>query len=169
MRHVFANSSVILSGTKWSRRIFIGILFAALCFFVACDSGSSSADPDPVAEISSSSGDDDNISSSSVSDKGKSSGGSSKSSSSVKSGDDSQKSSSSVSGKNSSSSVVKLSSSSVILFKQCEEGDTVITEAPAKRYYYRCSENGWVVDSVVDIIKPKFYPNMDSVFNLQII
>ena len=98
MRHVIANSSVILSGTKWSRRISVGVLFAALCIFVACDSGSSSADPDPIAEVSSSSG-DDAISSSSVTDKGTSSGGSSKSSSSVKSF-----SSSSNNGQNGSSS-----------------------------------------------------------------
>ena len=162
---IFTN--VIASVAKQStiNSFVLALVFA--CVFVACDSGSSSADPDPIAEVSSSSG-DDAISSSSVTDKETSSGGSPRSSSSVKSGDDSQKSSSSVSGKNSSSSVVKLSSSSVILFKQCEEGDTVITEAPAKRYYYRCSENGWVVDSVVDIIKPKFYPNMDSVFNPEV-
>ena len=78
----------------------MALVFAA---FTACDSGSSSADPDPIAEVSSSSVDDENLSSSSVTDKGTSSGGSSKSSSSVKSGDDSQKSSSS-SGNNSSSS-----------------------------------------------------------------
>lgn len=58
------------------------LLAMALVFvvFTACDSGSSSADPDPVAEISSSSG-DEAISSSSVTDKGTSSGGSSVSSS----------------------------------------------------------------------------------------
>ncbi|MBS7270812.1 hypothetical protein [Fibrobacter sp.] len=60
--------------------------------FTACDSGSSSADPDLIAEVSNSSGDDENLSSSSVTDKGTSSGGSSRSSSSI-------------SGKNSSSSV----------------------------------------------------------------
>ena len=110
MRHVIANSSVILSGTKWSRRIFIGVLFAVLCFFTACDSSSSSADPDPIAEVSSSGGGDENLSSSSVTDKGTSSGGSSKSSSSVKSGDDSQKSSSSSDNISSSSDNVSSSS-----------------------------------------------------------
>ena len=67
--------------------------------FTACDSGSSSTDPDPIAEVSSSSGDDEVFSSSSVTDKGTSSGGSSKSSSSVKSF-----SSSSNNGQNASSS-----------------------------------------------------------------
>ncbi len=105
--NVVATSSVILSGTKWSRRIFIGVLFAVLCFFTACDSGSSSADPDSIAEVSSSS-DDDAISSSSITDKGTSSGGGSRSSSSVKPGDDSQKSSSD----NISSSSDNVSSSS---------------------------------------------------------
>jgi len=81
------------------------LLAMALVFavFTACDSGSSSTDPDPIAEVSSSS-DDGAISSSSVTDKETSSGGSSKSSSSVKSGDDSQKSSSSGKKNNSSSS-----------------------------------------------------------------
>ena len=131
-RNVMAIESVILSGTKWSlfdhlatcclsghdprmgRRIFVGALFAAFCFFTACDDSSSGAGPDPVAEVSSSSttrhceeqteGCDEAISSSSVTNKGTSSGGSSKSSSSVKSGDDSQKSSSSSDKKNNSSS-----------------------------------------------------------------
>lgn len=87
-------------------KLFKSVLTLAvlLAMFTACDSGSSSADPDPVSEVSSSSGDDENRSSSSVTDKGKSSGGSSKSSSSVKSGDDSQKSSSSGKKNNSSSS-----------------------------------------------------------------
>ena len=161
--------SVLVGLYNWrsSVKIFKSVLVLSvlLTMLVACgDDSSSSASPEPIGDSSSSV----NQSSSPITDKGTSSGGSSKSSSSVKSGDDSQKSSSSVSGKNSSSSVVKLSSSSVILFKQCEEGYTVITEAPAKRYYYRCSENGWVVDSVVDIIKPKFYPNMDSVFNPEV-
>ena len=77
--------------------------------FTACDSGSSGAGPDPVAEVSSSSG-DDAISSSSVTDKGTSSGGSSRSSSSVKSGNDSQKSSSSSDNISSSSDNVSSSS-----------------------------------------------------------
>ena len=121
-RNVMAIESVILSGTKWSlfdhlatcclsghdprmgRRIFVGALFAAFCFFTACDDSSSGAGPDPVAEISSSSG-DEAISSSSVTDKGTSSGGSSKSSSSVKpDSNGSQKSSSSDKKNNSSSS-----------------------------------------------------------------
>jgi len=82
------------------------LLAMALVFavFTACDSASSSADPDPIAEVSSSS-DDDAISSSSVTDKGTSSGESSKSSSSVKpDSNGSQKSSSSDKKNNSSSS-----------------------------------------------------------------
>ena len=82
------------------------LLAMALVFavFTACDSGSSSTDPDPVAEVSSSSG-DEAISSSSVTDKGTSSGGGSRSSSSVKpDSNGSQKSSSSDKKNNSSSS-----------------------------------------------------------------
>jgi uncharacterized protein (TIGR02145 family) len=159
MRHVIANSSVILSGTKWSRRIFIGVLFAVLCFFTACDSGSSSADPDPVAEVSSSSGDDGAISSSSVTDKGTSSGGSSRSSSSV-------------SGKNSSSSVVE-SSSSEEEFRVCDDGDTLSSDEASGVYYYICKDGWWALDHVLNrdsldslaaIEKNKEHPNMDSLF-----
>ena len=122
MRHVFANSSVILSGTKWSRRIFIGVLFAVLCFFTACDSGSSSADPDPVAEVSSSSG-DDTISSSSVTDKGTSSGGSS-----VSSSDFFSSSSKTETVKSSSSALPKSSSSASIADQKipCDKPEYVI-------------------------------------------
>ena len=104
-------SHVIASATKQS--IFLA-LSLVLAVFTACDSSSSSADPDPVAEVSSSSGDLDNtISSSSVTDKETSSGGGLMSSSSVKSGDDSQKSSSSKKGNSSSSNGEGNSSSSV--------------------------------------------------------
>ena len=145
MRHVIANSSVILSGTKWSRRIFIGVLFAVLCFFTACDSSSSSADPDPVAEVSSSSG-DDAIFSSSVTDKGTSSGGSSKSSSSA-------------SGKNSSSSVnsgsdtsssdegpsVKSSSSSLDPCKEEYEGrEKISLDENRQRVEFVCHDGFWI-------------------------
>ena len=118
-------------GTKWSlfdhsatcclsghdprtgRRIFVGVLFAALCFFTACDDSSSGAGPDPVAEVSSSSG-DDAISSSSVTNKGTSSGGSPVSSSSTNS---------SSSAKSSSSTDAKSSSSSGLIPESCEEKD----------------------------------------------
>ena len=177
--NVIANSSVILSGTKWSRWIFIGVLFAVLCFFTACDSGSSSTDPDPIAEVSSSSGDDENLSSSSVTDKGTSSGGSSKSSSSVKSGDDSQKSSSSVSGKNSSSSEDESSSSegcsysgrnedgSLDFAGVCCDGDTAIVMGKSRLTYYTCKMNYWMLDSIAgqDTIKPYVpHPNMEMQF-----
>ena len=118
MKNFIANSSVFLSegvlrrslfdhlatcclsghDPRMGRRIFVGALFAAFCFFTACDDSSSGAGLDPVAEISSSSG-DEAISSSSVTDKGTSSGGRSRSSSSVKpDSNGSQKSSSSVNG-----------------------------------------------------------------------
>ena len=90
-------------------RLVLALVFA--CAFVACDSGSSSADPDPVAEVSSSSDDDAN-SSSSVTDKGKSSGGSSLSSSDINS------SSSKKETVKSSSSVLLESSSSVSIADQ---------------------------------------------------
>ncbi len=169
MRHVFANSSVILSGTKWSRRIFIGVLFAALCFFVACDSSSSSADPDPVAEVSSSSGDDDAISSSSVTDKGKSSGGSSKSSSSVKSGNDSQKkSSSSVQPNSSEGKTVSSSSnngqngsSSSSRYKTCtSEKEGVEAYISQEQSWCICTDGFWIPmssSSVTPSSSSKYY------------
>ena len=129
-------------------RFVLALVFA--CAFVACDSGSSSADPDPVAEVSSSSDDDAN-SSSSVLDKGKSSGGSSKSSSSVKSGDDSQRSSSSSANENAGSLSTESSSSSGFAFKICEDGETWVKEWPDEIRYFHCSKNEWVLDSIVTI------------------
>ena len=130
------------------KKFFVLLTVAAL--FVACGDESSSSAPDPIGEISSSSNEEPG-SSSSVSEKN---------------------SSSSVSSKNSSSSVVESSSSarnssssSAILFKQCEEGDTVISEMGLNVFYYRCHDNEWVLDSTVNVVKPKVYPNMDSVFN----
>jgi len=123
------------------KKFFVLLTVAAL--FVACGDESSSSAPDPIGEISSSSNEEFG-SSSSVAEKN---------------------SSSSVSGMNSSSSVVESSSSSAILFKQCEEGDTVISEMGLNVFYYRCHDNEWVLDSTVNVVKPKVYPNMDSVFN----
>ena len=126
------------------------VLLIATALLVACGDESSSSAPDPIGEISSSS-DEELGSSSSVAEKN---------------------SSSPVSGKNSSSSVEESSSSarnssssSAILFKQCEEGDTVISEMGLNVFYYRCHDNEWVLDSTVNVVKPKVYPNMDSVFN----
>ena len=133
-----------------------------LALLAACGDESSSSAPDPIGEISSSSNDDNGSASSSSQKDSK------KSSSSVAE----KNSSSSVSGMNSSSSVVESSSSarnssssSAILFKQCEEGDTVISEMGLNVFYYRCHDNEWVLDSTVNVVKPKVYPNMDSVFN----
>lgn len=67
------------------RFVVIFVLSLVFAVFTACDGGSSSTDPDPVAEVSSSSGDDEVFSSSSVTDKETSSGGSSVSSWSEKS------------------------------------------------------------------------------------
>ena len=128
------------------RRVSI-LLAMALVFavFTACDSGSSGAGPDPVAEVSSSSG-DDAISSSSVTDKGTSSGGSSKSSSSI-------------SGKNSSSSVnsgsdtsssdegpsVKSSSSSLDPCKEEYEGrEKISLDENRQRVEFVCHDGFWI-------------------------
>ncbi len=136
-------SHVIASATKQS--IFLA-LSLVLAVFTACDSSSSSADPDPVAEVSSSSGDDDAISSSSVTDKGTSSGGGSKSSSSA-------------SGKNSSSSVnsgsdtsssdegpsVKSSSSSLDPCKEEYEGrEKISLDENRQRVEFVCHDGFWI-------------------------
>ena len=129
---------------------YFAALLLSIVLFVACGDESGSSAPDPIGEISSSSN-EDRGSSSSVSEK---------------------KSSSSVSGKNSSSSVVEssssvrnFSSSSAILFKQCEEGEQKIVVSEVDTGYVSCKDGKWVVDSIVDVVKPKVYPNMDSVFN----
>ena len=121
-----------------------------LALLAACGDESSSSAPDPIGEISSSSNEEPG-SSSSVAEKN---------------------SSSSVSGKNSSSSVVESSSSarnssssSAILFKQCEEGEQKIVVSEIDTGFVSCKDGKWVVDSIVDVVKPKVYPNMDSVFN----
>ncbi len=97
------------------------LLAMALVFavFTACDSSSSSADPDPIAEVSSSSDNDENLSSSSVTDKGTSSGESSVSSS------DFFSSSSKTETVKSSSSALLESSSSVSIADQKIPCDTL--------------------------------------------
>ena len=160
------------------------LLAMALVFavFTACDSGSSSTDPDPIAEVSSSS-DDDAISSSSVTDKGTSSGGSSRSSSSVKSSSDSQKSSSSngkTNGSSSSEGGVYSSSSevcvpnkrnddgSIVVLERCCNGDTAsFYDEDGAFVYYTCRAHMWLMDSIAgqDTIKPYVpYPNMEMQF-----
>ena len=134
---------------RMGRRISVGVLFAVLCFFTACDSSSSSADPDPIAEVSSSSVDDENLSSSSVTDKGTSSGGSSKSSSSVKSGNDSLKSSSSGKKNNSSSSEGGVVSSSDATVKICNDGDLDTTVRGTMTIFYECKDGLWEIVSYV--------------------
>ena len=101
------------------------LLAMALAFavFTACDSSSSSADPDPIAEVSSSSGDDEVFSSSSVTDKGTSSGGSS-----VSSSDFFSSSSKTETVKSSSSALPKSSSSASIADQKipCDKPEYVI-------------------------------------------
>ena len=146
-------------------RLVLALVFA--CAFVACDSGSSSADPDPVAEVSSSSGDDGAISSSSVTDKGTSSGGSSRSSSSVKSGDDSQKSSSSSDKKNNSSSseggVVSSSSSNSETI--CNDGDLDTLRSGLYIIYRKCENGTWVKDHY-DVLSASSSSSSDAHYDM---
>lgn len=153
------------------RRVSI-LLAMALVFavFTACDSGSSSTDPDPVAEVSSSSG-DEAISSSSVTDKGTSSGGSSRSSSSVKpDSNGSQKNSSSATTVRSSSSSNAKSSSSKV-WTCSEEGKIVEKKNKTTNTWeiYQCT-NGVYEVVVYSSSSEKVYTfkelfKEDSVFN----
>ena len=138
------------------------LLAMALVFavFTACDSGSSSTDPDPIAEVSSSS-DEVSINSSSsqkIADKDKSS-------SSIE-----EKSSSAVSGKNSSSSVVESSSSDSV--KTC----TPDQEGLEQWYFftketYVCQNGVWVLQSsssVVEESSSSKYYDMSRQFNAKL-
>lgn len=189
-KNVIANSSVILSGTKWSlfdhlatcclsghdprmgRRISTCLLGCAIIMFciTACDDSSSGAGPDPVAEVSSSSG-DEAISSSEKA----SSGGSSVSSSNSKgnesaSSSSEQMNSSAVSGKNSSSSVVESSSSDSV--KTC----TPDQEGLEQWYFftketYVCQNGVWVLQSsssVVEESSSSKYYDMSRQFNAKL-
>lgn len=124
---------VLRRATKQSIFLALSLVFAV---FTACDSGSSGADPDPVAEVSSSSG-DDTISSSSITDKGTSSGGGSVSSWS-------EKSSSSTDFKSSSSATPE--SSSEEFFVECDtEGQISYMLVESVRTRFIC-ENGRLVE-----------------------
>ena len=147
------------------------LLAMALVFavFTACDSGSSSADPDPIAEVSSSSG-DDTISSSSITDKGTSSGGSSKSSSSVKpdSNGSQKKSSSSVQPNSSEGKTVSSSSnngqngsSSSSRYKTCtSEKEGIEAYISQEQSWCICTDGFWIPvssSSVTPSSSSKYY------------
>ena len=132
------------------------LLAMALVFavFTACDSSSSSADPDPIAEVSSSSVDDENLSSSSVTDNGTSSGESSKSSSSVKldSNSSQKKSSSSVQPNSSEGKTVSSSSnngqngsSSSSRYKTCtSEKEGIEAYISQEQSWCICTDGFWI-------------------------
>lgn len=46
----------------------------------------------------------------------------------------------------------------------CEENEQKVVISEIDTGYVTCRNNQWVVDSIVEIINPKVYPNMDSVF-----
>ena len=131
------------------------LLAMALVFavFTACDGGSSSTDPDPIAEVSSSS-DDENLSSSSVTDNGTSSGESSKSSSSVKldSNSSQKKSSSSVQPNSSEGKTVSSSSnngqngsSSSSRYKTCtSEKEGIEAYISQEQSWCICTDGFWI-------------------------
>ena len=138
------------------------VAFAMLAFSACDDSSSASSNgPDENAAVDSSSSFCKDWSSSK---KVESSDNQSKDSSSdAKSNSSSSKKENT---KNSSSSQKGESSSSEFVFKLCEDGDTSSNVIAGKIYYNSCKNGQWNLDSIgnyVDV-KPKVYPNMDSVF-----
>ena len=150
---------------KQSLTIF---LLAAIFALSACDDSSSASSngPDENAAVDSSSSickDCDDESSSSTKKIESSDNQSKDSSSDAKSNSSSSKKENT---KNSSSSQKGESSSSEFVFKLCEDGDTSSNVIAGKIYYNSCKNGQWNLDSIgnyVDV-KPKVYPNMDSVF-----
>ena len=151
----------------------LGFLWVAVlaAFFAlsACDDSSSASSngPDENAAVDSSSSfckDCEDGDGSSSSKKVESSDNQSKDSSSdAKSNSSSSKKENT---NNSSSSQKAGSSSSEFVFKLCEDGDTSSNVIAGKIYYNSCKNGQWNLDSIgnyVDV-KPKVYPNMDSVF-----
>jgi uncharacterized protein (TIGR02145 family) len=144
------------------------VAFAMLAFSACDDSSSASSNgPDENAAVDSSSSfckDCEDGDGSSSSKKVESSDNQSKDSSSdAKSNSSSSKKENT---KNSSSSQKGESSSSEFVFKLCEDGDTSSNVIAGKIYYNSCKNGQWNLDSIgnyVDV-KPKVYPNMDSVF-----
>ena len=141
-------------------------VFAAFFALTACDDSSSASSngPDENAAVDSSSSIckdcDDELSSS---DK--------KIESSAEKGDES--SDDAKTGKSSSSKENRTSSSSsqknvnISLggeIRICEENEQKVVISEIDTGYVTCRNNQWVVDSIVEIINPKVYPNMDSVF-----
>ncbi len=162
-----------LQGTKLDKSMMkkFGIVCSiaiAMLAFSACDGSSSASSngPDENAYVDSSSSvckDCYDESSSSVKKIESSDSLSENSSSDAKSNSSSSKNENT---KNSSSSQKGGSSSSEFIFKLCEDGDTSSNVIAGKIYYNSCKNGQWNFDSIgnyVDV-KPKVYPNMDSVF-----
>lgn len=149
----------------------IGLVSAvafAMFALSACDDSSSASSNEPdenaAAESSSSSvcKDCEDGDGSSSSKKVESSDNQSKDSSSdAKSNSSSSKKENT---NNSSSSQKAGSSSSEFVFKLCEDGDTSSIVLAGKIYYNSCKNGQWNQDSIGEYVKPKVYPNMDSVF-----
>lgn len=141
------------------------VAFTMLAFSACDDSSSASSNgPDENAAVDSSSSvckDCDDESSSSAKKIESSDSQSKESSSDAKSNSSSSKKEST---KNSSSSQKAGSSSSEFVFKLCEDGEQKIMISEIDTGYVTCRNNQWVVDSIVEVVKPKVYPDMDSVF-----
>ncbi|WP_139257832.1 FISUMP domain-containing protein [Fibrobacter sp. UWH4] len=165
---IFTN--VIASPVRAKQSIFGRLVFALVfAAFTACDSGSSSTDPDPIAEVSSSGGGDEVFSSSSVTDKGTSSGGSSRSSSSAigKNSSSSVNSGSDTSSSDEGSSV-KSSSSSLDPCKEEYEGrEKISLDENRQRVEFVCHDGFWIplAKSSSSEISSSSYYDMSKQYN----
>ena len=151
---------------KFKTLLFLAV-FGGIGLWGCDDSSSAGGDgPDENAAVDSSSSickDCDDESSSSTKKIESSDNQSKDSSSDAKSNSSSSKKENT---NNSSSSQKAESSSSEFVFKLCEDGDTSSNVIAGKIYYNSCKNGQWNLDSIgnyVDV-KPKVYPNMDSVF-----
>lgn len=148
-------------------RLITIFMLATIFALTACDDSSSASSngPDENAAVDSSSSvckDCEDGDGSSSSKKVESSDNQSKDSSSdAKSNSSSSKKENT---NNSSSSQKAGSSSSEFVFKLCEDGDTSSIVLAGKIYYNSCKNGQWNQDSIGEYVKPKVYPNMDSVF-----
>ena len=149
---------------KFKTLLFLAV-FGGIGLWGCDDSSSASSNgPDENAAVDSSSSvckDCDDESSSSAKKIESSDNQSKDSSSDAKSNSSSSKKENT---KNSSSSQKGESSSSEFVFKLCEDGKQKIMISEIDTGYVTCRNNQWVVDSIVEVVKPKVYPNMDSVF-----
>jgi len=145
------------------KMLFCIVVFSVIGFF-GCDDSASSNEPDEKTSVDSSSSickdcDDESSSSDKKIE--------SSAEKDVESSDDAETGKSSSSkgkGTSSSSSQKNVNISLGGEIRICEENEQKVVISEIDTGYVTCRNNQWVVDSIVEVVKPKVYPNMDSVF-----